>query len=388
MDFIPYSRHEVTTEDVDAVARALRSDFLTQGALVPDFEAKFALRHAARHGVAVSNATAALHVILLACDIGSGSSVWTSPISFVASANCALYCGATIDFVDIDPESRNMSVPALKLKLIAAKRLEKLPSAVIPVDFAGMPADLKEMRELADEYGFWLIEDASHATGAAYQGLPIGAAYAHASIFSFHAVKIITTGEGGMVLTNDDDLARRLRLLRSHGITRDPQMMKGESPGPWYYEQTALGFNYRMTEAQAALGISQLARLDEMQVRRERLAARYDELLADEPLILPRRLPDRRSAWHLYAIEIEAHRGAPSRAHVFERMRNAAIGVNVHYIPIHLQPYYASIGFSSGSFPASERYYARAISIPLFPGMSNSQQDRVVETLRHALGPS
>jgi len=387
-DFIPYSRQDVTAEDIEAVSLALRSEFLTQGALVPEFENRFARRHAAMHGIALSNATAGLHLVLLACGIGPGSRVWTSPISFVASANCALYCGATIDFVDIDPSTRNMSLSSLAAKLSAAKRRNELPSAVIPVDFAGLPADLKEMRELADEYGFWLIEDASHATGASYLGVPIGAQHAHASIFSFHAVKIITTGEGGMVLTNDGDISRRVRLLRSHGVTRDPQMMQGEPHGPWYYEQTSLGFNYRMTEIQAALGISQLVRLDEMHARRERLAARYDEALADEPVILPRRLADRRSAWHLYVIEIDAQRATRSRADVFERMRAAAIGVNVHYIPIHRQPFYARMGFEAHNFPASESYYARAISIPLFPAMSDCQQDRVIAALRNALRPS
>lgn len=382
--FIPYSRQCIDREDIAAVTEVLSSPYLTQGPAGPAFEAAFAERHAARHAMAVSNATAALHIACLALSVGPGSRVWTSPISFVASANCALMCGATIDFVDIDPVTRNMSLEALAARLERADREGHLPDVVIPVDFAGLPCDLAEMRLLARRYGFRILEDASHATGAEYLGHPVGSAYADVTVFSFHAVKIVTSAEGGMVVTQDEGIAERLRLLRSHGITRDPSAMQGPCEGPWYYEQVALGYNYRLTDLQSALGLSQLSRLEEWQEARTRLADRYDALLADTPLVLPARRADRKSAWHLYAVELAD--GAPaSRLSVFEAMREAGIGVNVHYIPIHLQPHYATLGFARGDFPAAEAYYARALSLPLFPAMSEEQQDRVVEVLLAAI---
>lgn len=335
--------------------------------------------------IAVSNATAGLHIGCLALGVGRDSLVWTSPNSFVASANCALYCGAAVDFVDIDAVTRNMSVQALETKLRSARIAGRLPDVVIPVDFSGLSCDLAAMRMLADEYGFKLLEDASHATGASYQQRPVGSRFAHASVFSFHAVKIVTTAEGGIVTTNDEQTASRLRLLRSHGMTRDPREMVRESEGGWYYEQQVLGYNYRMTDLQAALGLSQLARLDSMHRRREALADRYDFLLGRLPLLLPARLPDRRSAWHLYAIEIDETRTRTTRAAVYSRLRGAGIGVNVHYIPIHTQPYYAGLGFKRGDFPVSEHYYGRTISIPLFPALTDEQQDFVVATLASAL---
>lgn len=378
--FIPYSCQNIEPSDVDAVVRALQSDFLTQGPVTPQFEEAFARAHGAAHAVAVSNATAALHIGCLALGVAPGQRVWTSPNSFIASANCALYCGAEVDFVDIDPVTRNMSADALAAKLAVAQREGRLPSVVIPVDFAGLPADLAEMRDLADRYGFHILEDASHATGARYKGNPVGSAYAHATVFSFHAVKILTTAEGGMITTNDARLAETLRGLRSHGMTRDPALFDQVSPGAWYYEQRDLGFNYRMTELQAALGLSQLQRLDAMKARREALADRYDRLLANFPLTLPARLADRSSSWHLYAIET---RWPQDRAPLFEALRAASIGVNVHYIPIHTQPYYRKLGFAPGDFPAAEAYYAGAISLPLFPRMTDAQQDRVVDVIRN-----
>lgn len=385
MEHIPYSRQTVSEEDIAAVAQVLRGDFLTQGPQVPDFERAFAQRHETLHAVSVSNATAALHLACIGLGIGPGSRVWTSPNSFLASANCALYCGASIDFVDIDPFTRNLSVPELKARLAGAQSSGTLPDLVIPVDFAGLPADLLEMRNLADQYGFKILEDASHATGAKYLGRPVGSQFAHASVFSFHAVKILTTGEGGIITTNDAELASKLRLLRSHGVTRDAARFEQTSHGPWYYEQSCLGFNYRLTDFQAALGLSQMARLDEMQSAREDRAARYDALLNGLPLRLPARLPDRTSAWHLYAIEIDSTSPLKTRSSVFEALRAAQIGVNVHYIPIHTQPHYRRLGFRQGQFPAAEAYYARAISLPLFPSLSDVQQDRVVSVLRSAL---
>jgi UDP-4-amino-4,6-dideoxy-N-acetyl-beta-L-altrosamine transaminase len=333
----------------------------------------------------VSNATAGLHIGCLALGVGPGSLVWTSPNSFLASANCALYCGASIDFVDIDPQTRNMSVAALRTKLEQAAASGRLPNVLIPVDFSGLPCDLREMRTLADQYGFKILEDASHATGASYLGRPAGSAYADASVFSFHAVKIITTAEGGMVTTQDAEIAHNLRLLRSHGMVRETHELERTPEGPWYYEQQALGFNYRLTDLQASLGLSQLGRIDAMQARRQALADHYDTLLRDLPLVLPVRLADRVSAWHLYAVELDTTRTPRTRAEVFQHLRDASIGVNVHYIPIHTQPHYRRLGFKRGDFPASEHYYDRAISIPMFPAMTPAQQQRVVDTLAKAL---
>ena len=385
MEFIPYSCQNIDAEDIAAVASVLSSEYLTQGPAVPAFEQAFAARHKAQHAVAVCNATAALHIACLALDVGPGSRVWTSPNSFLASANCALYCGASIGFVDIDPRTRNMSVADLQQRLEAASRSNSLPQVVIPVDFGGLPCDLREMRALADRFGFRLIEDASHATGASYLGQPVGSGFADLSVFSFHAVKVITTGEGGLVTTQEAALARKLQLLRSHGMTREPSEMEHPAEGGWYYEQQLLGLNYRLTDMQAALGTSQLKRLDAMQARRAELAAHYGELLGGLPLILPAALPDRTSAWHLYAVEIDAGRTGRQRAEVFQRLRNANIGANVHYIPIHTQPYYQRLGFRPGDFPAAEAYYAQAISLPLFPALTFAQQQRVAGVLREAL---
>jgi len=383
MAMIPYSRQDITESDIAAVTAVLRSDFLTQGSVGPAFETAFAARHQVPHAVAVSNATVALQLACLALGMGPGSRVWTSPNSFLASANCALYCGATVDFVDIDPATRNVGVDALADKLATAERSGTLPDLLIPVHFAGLPCELREMRALADRYGFRILEDASHATGALYQGAPIGSAWADASVFSFHAVKIVTTGEGGMVTTRDETLAQQLRLLRSHGMTREPALLGQMPEGPWVYEQQLLGHNARLTDMQAALGLSQLQRLDTMHARRAALAERYDGLLAGLPLRLPARRADRVSAWHLYAVEITTP--AVTRRAVFDTLRMAGIAANVHYIPIHTQPFYQRLGFRRGDFPAAEAYYARAVSLPLFPALSHTEQDHVAATMRLAL---
>jgi UDP-4-amino-4,6-dideoxy-N-acetyl-beta-L-altrosamine transaminase len=387
MAFIPYSCQQIDDSDIAAVTAVLRSDFLTQGAEGPAFESEFAALHGVAHAVAVSNATAALHLGCLALDIGPGSRVWTSPNSFLASANAARYCGATVDFVDIDPATRNLSLSALADKLERAAATDTLPQLLIPVDFAGLPCDLREMRALADRYHFRILQDASHATGAQYLGRPVGAQWADATVFSFHAVKVVTTAEGGMLTTQDPVLAERVRLLRSHGMTREPSVLQTVPEGPWVYEQHALGFNYRLTELQAALGRSQLRRIAPMQARRQALADRYDRLLRDLPLRLPARLPHRQSAWHLYAVQIDALRTDVSRTEVFAALRAAGIGANVHYIPIHTQPYYRQLGFQPGDFPAAEAYYAGAVSLPLFPALTDEQQDHVVATLRQVLAP-
>ena len=389
MQYIPYATQSIDEDDLAAVREALTSGWLTQGPAVPRFEQAFAVLHGVAHAVAVSNATAGLHIACLAMDVGPGQTVWTSPNSFVASSNCALYCGASVDFVDIDPLTRNMSVSALAAKLERAKCDGRLPAVVIPVHFAGLACDLVPLRALADRYGFKILEDASHAVGASYNGHPISSRYADASVFSFHPVKIVTTGEGGMVATQDAALARRLQWLRSHGITREISEMERPATGAWHYEQCSLGFNYRLTDIQAALGHSQLQRIEGFHAARERLAARYDTLLAGLPLHLPTWVPGpdstARSSWHLYVVEVVPALGVADRATVFARMRAAGIGVNVHYEPIPLQPYYRGLGFQEGQFPAAEAYAAQALSIPLYPLLTDLEQDYVVAQLSKAL---
>ena len=383
---IPYGRQEVTQADIDAVQAVLRSEFLTQGPTVARFEQALAAYCGAAHGVAVANATAALHVACVALDLGPGDWLWTSPNTFLASANCGLYCGARIDFVDIDPRSYNMDAAALAHKLERAERAGCLPKVVVPVHFAGQSCDMAAIGALAKRYGFRVLEDASHAVGGRYRDAPVGScAYSDIAVFSFHPVKIVTTGEGGVALTNDAALAQRMQRLRSHGMTRDAALMNGEPDGPWYYQQTELGYNYRITDIQAALGSSQLARLDEYVRRRHRLAQRYDALLAELPVIVPARGGDAYSALHLYPVQVDAGRCRPSRREVFDALRAAGIGVNVHYIPVHTQPYYRRMGFRSGDFPRAEAYYAQAISLPMFAALTDAQQDEVVAALREAL---
>ncbi len=380
---IPYGRQDVTDADVAAVVAVLRSDFLTQGPAVPRFEAALATFCGAAHAVAVSNATVALHLACRALGLGPGDWLWTSPNTFVASANCALYCGAKVDFVDIDSRTYNMDAGALERKLTDAKRVGKLPKIVVPVHFAGQSCDMRAIRALADQFGFCIVEDASHAVGASYLGQPVGSCrHSDITVFSFHPVKIITTAEGGMAVTNDASLAKRMQVLRSHGITRDDNDMEGPSAGAWYYQQIELGYNYRMTELQAALGLSQFSRLDAYVQRRQEIAKVYDAQLADLPLTTPWQSPDSRSALHLYPIRLHQ---ADARKAVFDGMRKADIGVNVHYIPVHTQPWYRRFGFRDGDFPQAEHYYAGAISLPMFPTLEATDQQKVVATLRGML---
>lgn len=382
---IPYATQTIGEEDIAAVRDVLTSGWLTQGPAVPTFERTIAQAHGVAHAVAVSNATAALHLACLAMDLSPGDSAWTSPISFTASANCALYCGASVDFVDIEPGTRNMSIEALREKLVRAEAQGKLPKIVIPVHFGGLPCDLAAMRELADRYGFRILADASHAVGAEYLGKPIGSEYADASVFSFHPVKIVTTGEGGAVVTQDARLARRVELLRAHGNTREPEELSQSPEGPWVYEQQALGFNYRLTDVQAALGTAQMARLPTFHARREALAGRYPGLLAGMDLELPVVPEGRRSSWHLYPVRLRGE-AAKNRARIFASLRGQGIGVNVHYIPIHLQPYQRERGgFGPGYCPEAEAYYAGALSLPLFPLLTEAQQDAVARALFQAL---
>jgi UDP-4-amino-4,6-dideoxy-N-acetyl-beta-L-altrosamine transaminase len=383
MAYIPYGRQSISEEDIRAVTDVLRSDFLTQGPAVPAFEAAVKVHCGAVHAVAVNSATSALHLACLALDVGPGDLVWTSPITFVASANCALYCGANVDFVDIDPITFNISVAALAAKLEGAKMSGTLPKVVIPVHLCGQSADMAAIHALAQRYGFRVIEDASHAIGGRYRNGPVGdCRYSDIAVFSFHPVKIITTAEGGMAVTNDAGLAKKMALLRSHGVSREATDMTQPPEGGWFYQQVALGFNYRMTDMQAALGSSQIAHLEAWVARRHLLAARYEAGLAALPLILPHRHADAYSAWHLYVIQLKD--SAPiSRAELFAGMRKDEIGVNVHYIPVHVQPYYRQFGFKPGDFPAAETYYARALSIPIYSGLSDDQQDYVIARLTH-----
>ena len=383
---IPYGRQEITQEDIDAVVEVLESDFLTQGPRVPEFENTVATHVSAKFGVAVNSATSALHVACAALDLEEGDWLWTSPVTFVASANCGLYCGAKVDFVDIDPRTYNLCPDALERKLEQAREQDRLPKVVVPVHLCGQPCDMERIKALSDRYGFRIVEDASHAIGGKYQGEFIGSGrFSDITVFSFHPVKIVTTAEGGMAVTNDAELAQRMEMLRSHGITRDPARMTHEPDGSWYYQQVELGFNYRMTELQAALGVSQMARLDDFVKRRHELARRYDELLADLPVVTPWQHPDSYSGLHLYVICLKLGEIRPSHREVFESLREQGIGVNLHYIPVHTQPFYGAMGFAPDDFPESMRYYNEAISIPMFHGLTFEQQDAVVAALKAAL---
>lgn len=386
MTTIPYGRQDITQADVDAVLAALQSDYLTQGPRVPDFERAVAAHVGAAHALAVNSATSALHIACLALGLGPGDWLWTSPITFVASANCALYCGAKVDFVDIDPRTYNLCPKALERKLEQAQRDGCLPKVVVPVHLCGQPCDMAAIHALAQRYGFSIIEDASHAIGGRYRGEFIGnGRYSDITVFSFHPVKIITTAEGGMVLTNSAVLADRMALLRSHGITREPAQMTHAPDGPWYYQQVDLGFNYRLTDLQAALGLSQMQRLDAYVARRHELAARYDQLLQGLPVITPWQHPDSHSGLHLYVIRVDSAASRRTRDQAFAALRERGIGVNVHYIPVHTQPYYQRLGFRPGDLPEAERYYSEAISLPMYATLSEAQQDEVVAALKHAL---
>ncbi len=379
---IPYGRQTISREDVAAVEEVLSSDFLTQGPQAPTFEREIAAYCGAEHACAANSATSALHLACLSLGLGPGDWLWTSPITFVSSANCALHCGAKVDFVDIDPTTCNMSVTRLEEKLRRAQQDNRLPKIVMPVHLAGQSCEMRAIHALAQQYGFRVVEDASHAAGGRYLGEPVGACnYSDITVFSFHPVKIITTGEGGVALTGDRELVEQMRLLRSHGVTRDEEKMTHASDGPWYYQQIALGFNYRMTDMQAALGRSQLKRVDEFVTRRRRLARRYDELLAGVPVTTLRQCPDAQSSFHLYIVRVAAEH----HANVFTSLRQAGIGVNLHYIPVHIQPYYRQKGFGEGDFPAAESYYREAISLPLYPALDEAQQDAVVSALKRTL---
>ena len=383
-DFIPYGRQDISEEDIAAVVDVLRSDYLTQGPRVPAFEAAIAGACGAAHAVAVNSATSALHIACLALGVKPGGLVWTAPNTFVASANVARLCGADVDFVDIGADDYCMSADALEAKLAAA---DLRPDILIPVHFAGQSADMKRIGAIARAHGIKVIEDASHCIGGSYAGQPIGACpYSDIAVFSFHPVKIITTAEGGVATTQDKGLADRMGLFRSHGVTRDPDLMARANAEPWEYDQVDLGLNYRMTEMQAALGLTQTARLADFVAHRQKMARRYDAFLADYPLILPWQNPDSHSALHLYPILIDTDKTNCTRREVFDHLRAENIGVNVHYQPVHTQPYYQQLGFRRGDFPVSEWYYDRALSIPLYFGLDEEKQDRVIAALKGCLG--
>lgn len=383
---IPYGRQDISKDDIQAVVEVLESEWLTQGPWVPRFEKAVADHVSCRHGVAVNSATSALHIACLALGLEAGDWLWTSPITFVASANCGLYCGAEVDFVDIDPRTYNLCPEALEAKLVAAEKAGKVPKVVVAVHLCGQSSDMATIFALSRKYGFSIIEDASHAIGGKYKGEYVGSCrYSDITVFSFHPVKIITTAEGGMALTNSDELAAKMKLLRSHGITRDQENMTHVADGPWYYQQIDLGFNYRMNDLQAALGLSQMRRLDAWVARRQMLAHQYDDLLANLPLTTPWQHPDSYSSFHLYVIRLHLDSIRKSHRLVFEALREQGIGVNLHYIPVHMQPHFERMGFKAREYPKAEKYYAEAISLPIFAALSDSEQGEVIEAINMAL---
>jgi UDP-4-amino-4,6-dideoxy-N-acetyl-beta-L-altrosamine transaminase len=384
---IPYGRQDVSQADIDAVVEVLRSDFLTQGPMVPRFEETVANYCGAKHAIAVNSATSALHIACLVLDLGPGDWLWTSPNTFVASANCALHCGAQVDFVDIDPRTYNLCANALEAKLQQAEREGRLPKIVIPVHFAGQPCDMPAIHALSEKYGFKIIEDASHAIGASYSDIKVGScAHSDITIFSFHPVKIITTGEGGMATTNDPKLSDRLMRLRTHGITSKTGLMQARPESEiWNYQQIELGFNYRMTDIQAALGVSQMSRLDGFNDRRRAIAAEYDKAFSDLPIITPWQMPRVSSSYHLYPIRIRERDSGKTQRQVYDALWKNGVAANLHYIPVHRQPYYEAMGFRSGDFPEAERYHEETISLPMYPALESNQRQFVIDALQRVL---
>lgn len=383
---IPYGRQDISQDDIDTVVNVLNSDFLTQGPKVPEFESCVAKTVGAKYAFAVNSATSALHVACMALELAPNDYLWTSPVTFVASANCGLYCGAKVDFVDINPDTYNICPVLLEAKLEKAKISNTLPKILVAVHLCGQSCDMKSIYELSKRYNFKIIEDASHGIGGKYKNQFIGnCRYSDIAVFSFHPVKIITTCEGGMALTNCSNLAEKLEMLRTHGITRNSHLMTKEPDGPWYYEQLSLGYNYRMTDVQAALGLSQMNRLESYVAKRQELAKRYNDLLKDLPISCPKVGKDCYSSFHLYVIRLNIDHLSTNHLEVFEYLHSKNILVNIHYMPVHLQPFYKDLGFSEGDYPESEKYYKEAISLPLYPNLSYSDQDYVVDCLKKSL---
>ena len=384
---IPYGRQEITKEDIAEVEKVLRSDFLTQGPTVPRFEKSVANYCAASHAIAVNSATSALHIACLALNLAPGDLLWTSPNTFVASANCGRYCGADIDFVDIDLKTYNMSVDALSEKLIQAEKLGKLPKIVVPVHFAGQPCDMQKIYELSKRYGFKIIEDASHAIGASYNQIKVGTCtHSDITVFSFHPVKIITSAEGGMALTNDEDIADKISRLRTHGIINDKNKMKQRYENEiWNYQQIDLGFNYRMNDIQAALGLNQLKRLDQYVKRRHEIANFYDTKLKNLPLTTPWQAPNVYSSYHLYPILIKINSDLKSQRQAYNELRANNIAVNLHYIPVHRHPYYENLGFKENDFPIAEKFHREVLSIPMYAILKDEHQEHVIEILKKVM---
>jgi UDP-4-amino-4,6-dideoxy-N-acetyl-beta-L-altrosamine transaminase len=384
---IPYGRQSISESDIQAVVEVLKSDFLTQGPVVPAFEDAVSSYCGAKYGVAANSATSALHIACLALGVSQGDSVWTSPITFVASSNAALYCGADVDFVDIDERTYNMCPLRLEQRLDHAAKAGTLPKVIIPVHLAGQSCDMAAIHAAASRYGVRIIEDASHAIGGSYLSDEIGGCrFSDITVFSFHPVKIVTTGEGGMAMTNDQRLADLMRLDRSHGITRDPASLQHTDVGPWYYEQQRLGFNYRMTDICAALGLSQMTRIDEFIARRRQIAAAYDSAFEGIAVKTPWQHPDTVSAWHLYVVRVDQGHTARGHREIFDKLRAAGIGVNLHYVPVYRQPYYRELGFDQGHCPDAEAYYSEAISLPIFPSMTEEEQALVIASVKGAIG--
>ena len=383
---IPYGKHSISEEDIQAVCDVLRSDWITQGAVIERFEKSVATYCGAKYAVAVCNGTSALHAAYLALGLKEGDTVWTSPNTFVATANAALFCGAKVDFIDIDPETYCLSISKLEQKLKVSAEVGQLPKAVVPVHLAGQSCEMSRIHELSQQYGFTIVEDACHAIGGDYKGEKIGnCEFSNMAVFSFHPVKIVTTGEGGMVVTNSTELYERLKLFRSHGITREVSMMANPYPEPWYYEQVELGMNYRLTDIQAALGLSQLKMIDQFVKKRHQIAERYNSELKNLPLVLPYQQPDSYSSYHLYVIKLKLNDIKKSHLQVFQELKEKGIGVNLHYIPVHTQPIYRKLGFQIGAFPIAEQYYKEAISIPMFYGLKEDEQIYVIAILREIL---
>jgi UDP-4-amino-4,6-dideoxy-N-acetyl-beta-L-altrosamine transaminase len=384
---IPYGRQNISKADIDTVVEVLNSDFLTQGPAVPKFEESISKYTGAAYGVAVNSATSALHIACLALGLGKGDILWTVPNTFVASANCARYCGADVDFVDIDPRTYNMCVEGLSIKLKSAEKLGKLPKVVIPVHYAGQPCDMKAIHALSGKYGFKIIEDASHSIGASYSGIKVGSCqYSDITVFSFHPVKIITTGEGGIALTNDQSIADRMRRLRTHGITTDESSMEERPPNEiWNYQQIELGFNYRMTDIHAALGLSQMNRLDDFVASRHQIANRYNEELSSLPVVTPWQLPQSYSSYHLYPIRVPENSTPATQKLLYDHLRKNGVGANLHYIPVHRQPYYEKLGFTGGDFPEAEKFHRQVVSLPMFPDLSSADQNKVIKVLTEYL---